>query len=369
MGYWSMKLNFYLECATALIGIVLWCACSRRYNILDLKDQIYLKMIRCTTVMAILNLLACIIIRRNWFPFRIISGIIICISFIYMVGILMHLNMYLKESICSKNSVTSNQFVWFGFPLFLMGLALLVNCGTQYIYGVTQADGNIQIVFNALYKIPYILAICSLAIYSAQLLKGRNKLIAKRQYCFFAVPVLLLVTYYLQYRFKSTLILGFGYSLMLLVIYIYSYSTVMRSDDLTHLPDIYGFERMVAYRVGTEQPFEIMIITLQDWKKIQLQSGYEHTNYALVRIADYLKRLILGNVIARHGNHFFIILEGDNYEMSQNLETKISERFQREWTIENEKENMNVHIEHATYTENSPDIQTIMNWVMRGIIE
>ena len=226
-----------------------------------------------------------------------------------------------------------------------------------------------QIVFNAWYKVPYILAICSLAIYSVQLLKGRNKLIAKRQYCFFAVPVLLLVTYYLQYRFKSTLILGFGYSLMLLVIYIYSYSTVMRRDDLTYLPDIYGFEQMVAYWIGTEQPFEIMIVTLLDWKMIQQRFGYEHTNYALVRISNYLNRLIPGNVIARHGNHFFIILEGDNYEMSQNLETKISERFQREWTIESEKENMNVHIEHATYTENSPDIQTIMNWVMEGIIE
>ncbi len=362
-----MRLNFYLECAGLIIGVILWCACSVKYGQLDLKDQIFLRMIRNTTIICALNIIACVIVRKNWFSFRIAAEIIISISFLYMVAILLELNSYLKESVENRNILISGNMVIMGIPLFLDALALLVNCGTQFVYGVTRMKGNMQIVFNAGYKIPYLLVILSFLIYLIILWKGRNGLLAKRQYEFFVIPVFLIVIHYLQYRFKSITILGFGYSVVLLLIYVYSYNATIRQDDLTHLPDIFGFERMVAYRIGNHQPMEIVSLTIVDWMDKQRKHGYNQMNYFLIRIADYLAHNTTGCVVARHNNRFFVILENEDLEQREKWEERIRNRFEHEWTVSHMKESFLVKMDTAFYQEMMPHTQEVMNWIVGGM--
>lgn len=361
-----MRLNFYLECAGLIIGIILWCGCSMRYGVLDLKDRIYMGMIRSATVVSALNLTACIIIRRNWSSFRLIAGVIVCMAFLYMVWILMYLNLYLKECIENQNTVTSKDYILVGIPSFVDALILLVNCGTQYVFGMTRMEDNMQVVFNSWYKIPYALVMISLLVYIFFMCKGRNILLAKKQYELFLIPFLLVVVYYIQYRFKSVLVVNFGVSIVLLLLYVFAYGTVLRRDDLTHMPELYGFEKMLAYRAGTQQNMVVIILTVLDWERMLQQYGYDKMNHFLKHIARYLMRNTLPDTIARRNHQFYIILENEEYEQQAQWIQKINKRFEHDWMTHHTKAAFSIQIDKRECNGKEYQTQDIMNWIVGG---
>ena len=361
-----MRLNFYLECASLIIGVILWCGCSMRYGILDLKDRIYMSMIRTATIVSACNLVACVIIRRNWFSFRLVAGVVICIAFLYMVGILMYLNVYLKEYIDNSNSICTKDYVLLGIPSFANALLLLVNCGTQYVFGLIRMKENMQVVFNAWYKIPYVLVMLSLMVYVVMMCKGRNLLLAKKQYELFMVPFVLVAVYYLQYRFKSILVINFGVCIVLLLLYVFAYGTVLRRDDLTHMPELYGFEKMLAYRVGAQQNMSVVILTILDWDKMQQQYGYDKTNHFLKHIARYLMRNTSANSIARRNHQFYIILENEDYEQQEQWVAEVTKRFEHEWMTHHTKAIFGMKIDKMECKEKEYRTEDIMNWIVGG---
>ena len=361
-----MRLNFYLECAGLIIGIILWCGCSMRYGILDLKDRIYMSMIRSSTVISALNLIACVIIRRNWSSFRLVSGVIVCMAFLYMVWILLYLNLYLKEYINNQNMITTKDYVILGIPSFVNALILLVNCGTQYVFGMTRMEDNMQVVFNAWYKFPYILVAISLFIYIFMMCKERNILLAKKQYELFLVPFLLIVVYYIQYRFKSVLVINFGINVVVLLLYVFAYGTVLRRDDLTHMPELYGFEKMLAYRVGTQQNIMVVILTVLEWEKMQQKYGYDRTNHFLKHMARYLMRNTLPNTIARRNHQFYIILENEDYEQQEQWLEKVAKRFEHEWMTHHTKATFLIQMDKMICKEKEYQTEDIMNWIVGG---
>ena len=366
MGYIIMKLNFYLECAGLIIGIILWCGCSMKYGILDMKDRIYMNMIRSSTVVAVCNLFACVMIRKNWLSFRLAAGIIVCIAFLYMVSILMYLNIYIKECIDNNNAIATKDYVLLGIPSFVNALLLLVNCGTQYVFGLTQMEGNMQVVFNSWYKIPYLLVIISIIIYLFLMFKGRNILLAKKQYEIFLIPLILVIVYYIQYRFKSVLVINFGVSIVLLLLYVFAYGTVLRRDDLTHMPELYGFEKMLAYRSGLQQNMMVVVLTILDWDKKQQEYGYEKTNHFLKHIARYLMRNTAPNAIARRNHQFYIILENEDFEHQERWLEEVAKRFEHDWMTHHTKAGFSIRIDKMECKDNEYQTQDIMNWIIGG---
>ena len=222
-----MKLNFYLEGAGLIVGIILWLANSMRYSVIDLKDKIYVHMVRMVTALLGCNMIAYLIIRKNISGLMTVSEIIISISFLAMVWIWAYVNHYLMEVIYNKNSFSNGIYFIIGFPPFLNLLLVFANFGTHMVFDVGKVKGSIQVVFNSWYKVPYVLAATSLIIYLAIMMGGQKKLREKKQYVFFVIPIIMLVIYYFQYRFKSIAVLGFGYSIILLLIYIYIIIIIM----------------------------------------------------------------------------------------------------------------------------------------------
>ena len=331
-----------------------------------MKDRIYMSMIRLSTVVAACNLFACVMIRKNCLSFRLVAGIIVCIAFLYMVSILMYLNIYIKECIDNNNAIATKDYVLLGIPSFVNALLLLVNCGTQYVFGLTQMEGNMQVVFNSWYKIPYLLVIISIIIYLFLMFKGRNILLAKKQYEIFLIPLILVIVYYVQYRFKSVLVINFGVSIVLLLLYVFAYGTVLRRDDLTHMPELYGFEKMLAYRSGLQQNMMVVVLTILDWDKKQQEYGYEKTNHFLKHIARYLMRNTAPNAIARRNHQFYIILENEDFEHQERWLEEVAKRFEHDWMTHHTKAGFSIRIDKMECKENEYQTQDIMNWIIGG---
>ena len=331
-----------------------------------MKDRIYMNMIRSSTVVAVCNLFACVMIRKNWLSFRLAAGVIVCIAFLYMVSILMYLNIYIKECIDNNNAIATKDYVLLGIPSFVNALLLLVNCGTQYVFGLTQMEGNMQVVFNSWYKIPYLLVIISIIIYLFLMFKGRNILLAKKQYEIFLIPLILVIVYYIQYRFKSVLVINFGVSIVLLLLYVFAYGTVLRRDDLTHMPELYGFEKMLAYRSGLQQNMLVVVLTILNWDKKQQEYGYEKTNHFLKHIARYLMRNTAPNAIARRNHQFYIILENEDFEHQERWLEEVAKRFEHDWMTHHTKTGFSIRIDKMECKENEYQTQDIMNWIIGG---
>ena len=196
--------------------------------------------------------------------------------------------------------------------------------------------------------------------------KGRNILLAKKQYEIFLIPLILVIVYYIQYRFKSVLIINFGVSIVLLLLYVFAYGTVLRRDDLTHMPELYGFEKMLAYRSGLQQNMMVVVLTILDWDKKQQEYGYEKTNHFLKHIARYLMRNTAPNAIARRNHQFYIILENEDFEHQKRWLEEVAKRFEHDWMTHHTKAGFSIRIDKMECKENEYQTQDIMNWIIGG---
>lgn len=362
-----MKLNFYLEGAGLIVGIILWCASSVRYNIIDLKDKIYVHMVRMITILQGLNMIAYLIIRKNLLGLMAISEIIICISFLLMVWVWVYMNHYLLEVIYNKNYFSNKTYFIIGVPAFFDLLLILANWGTHEMFDVGKVEGSIRVVFNSWYKLPYTLAALSLVMYLAILISGQVRLREKKQYVFFIIPIFMLIMYYLQYRFKSTAFLGFGYSIVLLLLYIYSYNNIVKIDHLTHLPDGDTFKMMLDYRIGANQGMTVAMIALDDFKRVNREYGYNNGNRFIKLIAGYLEEQASEQCLSRYGGDKFAVIFEDN--AGRNVEEwceEILTRFKRPWKVGKLSHTLSVCISLVKYPDlagNSAEILELLEYL------
>lgn len=356
-----MKLNFYLEGAGLIIGIILWCASSVRYNIINLKDRIYVHMIRIVSVLTLLNIGSYFIIRKDLVKMMGIAEIIICISFFLMVFIWCYINLYLLETIYGRNYISNKSYMLTGLPAFVNAILILANWGNHKVFDVSKVDGSIQVAFNSWYKLPYILATCSFITYLVIIIRHRQVLIEKRQRVFYAIPFVMLVAYYFQYRFKFIAILGFSYMIVLLLLYIYSYESAARMDSLTKLVNRNTFRKMLDYRIGSKQNMIVAMISLDDFKRVNNEYGYSSGDKFIQTIAQYLKHQAPKKCLSRYGGDTFAIIF-DNWELVQVQQwcEEILNRFEHSWRVGKIKHKLSTCITLVEYPALADSLDEIL---------
>ena len=98
-----MKLNYFMEISGFVLCLLLCFITCARYNLIDLKDRIYVKMVHVVTVILGMNILSFFIIHNNILPMKNASYIGIYLSFWLLVWIIYYLNLYFDESVSRKN--------------------------------------------------------------------------------------------------------------------------------------------------------------------------------------------------------------------------------------------------------------------------
>ncbi len=362
-----MRLNFYLEGAGLVICSILWVACSNRYNMLDLKDRLYVYMVRIVTVLLAVNLLSCFIVRNNIFTFMWLAELIVCLSFWAMVWIWFYLNNYLIEVFYNRNTIPVHTYIIIGMPSFLNLLLLMANWANHEIFDVSRVEGTMQIVFNSWYKLPYVLVILSLLMYLAILVKNHSRLSEKKQYVFCVMPFIMLISYYMQYRFKSVASLGFGYTVILLLLYLYSYNYTARMDSLTRLPNGNSFKKMIDYRIGTNQAMTVALITLNDFKRVNYEYGCHNGRELIKAVAKYLEEVSPKKGIVRYGEDTFgVILDKASEQEITNWCEPVLERFEHTWKVGTLAHKMTVCITVVQYpdmADSSTEILELLDYL------
>lgn len=357
-----MVLDFYLELAAFIIGVILCCVSGIQYKITDLKGKVYVHMLRITTIMTACNLLAYVVIRNNLTMLIDIAEIIISFSFIFMVCIWMYLNLYLIERIKEKNYFHYKTYLYIGLPLFVQFITILINWGNHNLFDVSILNESVQITFNTWYGVPYVLAAVSFVIYLVFLLKNHQVIREKKQMVFFVVPVLMFIFYYLQYRFKAVAILGFGYIIVLLLLYLYSFQRSIKMDSLTRLPDSSTFKRMLDYRIGQKQTMTVAMITLDDFKQVNREYGYQNGNRYLRLIAMYIKEKAPMHCVSRYGgDKFAVVFDGKSCNDVQEWCNDLLSRFEAVWEIDKLQHKLSACVSLVEYPAMADSAEQILD--------
>ncbi len=329
-----MAFNFYLELAAFIIGIILCMVSFSQYKITDLKGKIYVQMLRVVTIITGCNFLSYLVIDNNIFTLMGLAKVIISFSFLLMVWIWMYMNLYLIETIQGKNYYMNKTYILVGFPFFVQLIITLVNWGNHNLFDVSVSDGDIEVIFHTWYKVPYVLAAISLGLYLGILVKYRKIFVEKKRSVVFLVPVLMALFYYLQYRFTSVAIVGFGYIVILLLLYLYSFHRSIKRDSLTRLPDGSSFKRMLDYRIGQKRTMTVAMITLDDFKQVNREYGYQNGNRYLQLIATYIKDNAPQHCVARYsGDKFAVVFDEQSCDTVQTWCNELLARFESVWEI------------------------------------
>ena len=362
-----MVLNFYLEFAGLLVCVLLWIVSSGQYKKIDLKAKIYVHMVRVTTIILGCNVIAYYIIKKNLSYLMTVAEIIIGFSFLMMVWIWTYLIYYLIEVVYNRNYFSSRTSAMVGIPLFMDIVIMFMNVGTHSVYDVIEVEDSVQVIFNTWYKVPYLIVAVSLLLYLVIAIRNHNVLKEKRQYIFYVIPILLISIYYLQYRIKSTVVLGFGYSVALLLLYMYSYSSSMKLDGLTRLPDGATFKKMLDYRIGQKQSMTIAMITLDDFKQVNREYGYHNGSRFLKLIAKYITSQAPKQCLARYsGDKFAIVFDEQSIQDTLSWCDNVLERFEHSWELGKLRHKLSVCIslvEYPAMADTSEEILDLLEYM------
>ncbi|MBR1865262.1 MAG: bifunctional diguanylate cyclase/phosphodiesterase [Lachnospiraceae bacterium] len=306
-----MELNFYLEGAGFILAIILCFACGVRYNIIDLKNKIYVGMVRVNTVLLGLNMVAYSILHYNIIELAGVAEVIICLSFLQMVMIWFYFNNYLLELIHNRNYVPAKVYYTIGIPVLVDVLLLVSNLALHHVFDVTEVEGQLRISFNDWYVLPYALAAVSVIVYIGIVLKNIRTLREMGQSVFLIIPFIMVVAYVFQYQHTFTAVMGLSYAIILILIYIFSYSTMIKLDTLTHLPDGDTFKKMLQYRIGSNKKMMVAMLSLDDFKRINSEFGYQNGDKFIHEIAAYLVAHSPKRCVSRYGGDKFTIIFED----------------------------------------------------------
>lgn len=347
-----MKLNYFMEISGFVLCLLLCFITCARYNLIDLKDRIYVKMVHVVTVILGMNILSFFIIHNNILPMKNASYIGIYLSFWLLVWIIYYLNLYFDESVSRKNHTPVSSYIIYGLPCFVNLIVLIINLVKHYVFDLTVVDSNMKVVFNTFCFAPYALAIISLVIYVVHLIRKHAEISERKQYIFYVLPILFLFAYYIQFRYKAVATFGFSCSLILLLLYLYSYNYNEKIDHLTNLPNEHSFNKMLDYRIGNGKPMFVAMLSLNEFKYVNREYGYENGNLFIKSIGDYLAEATPKNCLARlGGDQFGVIFDGASEDSVREWMEKIITRFEEPWHINKIEHKLSVSVTGVSYPE------------------
>ncbi len=345
-----MVINIYMEFAAFIFSFIICVATCTRYKIVDLKGKIYIHMVRLATLITGVNLLSCMFHNNNMKFSGAIITVTASFSLFAMLWNWMYLTLYLMEVVRNNNNFSKRTYIVTGLPLLINLIFILFNTYTHTMFEIKRVDGDFGIIFNEGYLVTFILSICSFIYYLYQMLKGRGIIIEKKQTILFVVPFILIIIYFLQYKYCYTALVGFGYTVVLFLIYLYSYNRTVKIDSLTRLPDGSVLKQMLDYRIGQKRSMIVAMITLDDFKQVNREYGYHNGNRFLKLIAKYMKNESPKQCLARYsGDKFSVIFDECDIEQVRSWCERILKRFEKSWELGKLQHKLSVCISLVEY--------------------
>lgn len=262
---------------------------------------------------------------------RILMTIVAPILFYYSVTII-----WQQKEILLK-WVYSTVWVYTIFAIMIISSPF-----TGIIYNV---DGEGPL-YKLMYAIPsfYIVLIIIMTFYMRKMLSGSLILVI------LSFPSLTMIFVIIEYFYPKLLISSTAVTASLVIIYLYIQNKKILQDDLTGTMNRRAFVQVVGMRLEEQQSFEIVLVSIDDFKNINNQYG-EHIGDALLKdFAGYLMSIQPDTHVFRFSGDEFAVLLKDSYQ--RQIVQSIRLRLKQPWEVAN----MQITLGATTAVLSIPDV-------------
>ncbi|MGI6069477.1 MAG: EAL domain-containing protein, partial [Blautia sp.] len=238
------------------------------------------------------------------------------------------------EHVYERNCMYRAMLILIALNLVFLFL-IIVNSKTAWIFWIDGAGGYHRGVLNkAGYGVMLLEIIAGLLCYVKNA-GSVSRQVAKAIKMIIGMEMFLLL---LQQMFPDVMLNGILMAFADMIFLMHFQSQKNGIDTVTGLGSRIRFLDEVSLRLGGEQQFQILLVSLKDFNLINRKYGYAWGSNVLYHVGDYLESWNVKSEVFRFSNVTFAVFcpYSSKEQADQNLES-LKQRFQEEWEINNEK--------------------------------
>jgi diguanylate cyclase (GGDEF)-like protein len=251
------------------------------------------------------------------------------------------------------------------WALSFVGLVLAIQIALVFVNLKTGClfhfDEQLRYIRGPLNKTPYMgLVVDAMDVVGCYFLV-RGHVRRTCEYALVTVPLLAAGLSTIQLTSPNTMLSGSAAAMSLLALFIYGQQEGVHVDHLTELCSRENFYRTLEKYTSRERLFYAMIISLRDFKQINIRYG-QRTGDAVLRAIGRYVLSIKGKVVACRfsGVEFSLILTDISDFAYEEVFQAVCARFQQPWDIEGKKLMLRAAVADVAYPECARDGNTLI---------
>lgn len=330
-GASKMYWNIAAECISIVNLIIIWFY-SRKSNLVPSLKNILFQMCFLVTFCAMsFNVLSTLMLAYPKYVPHTLTWVVTTIYFVATPLMGMGYFFYTAATVFENHGNAWKLMAWTSLPGLAYFVLVLVNPRTKSLFHIDELGNYSQ---GPLILITYL-------IFYMYCLGAVLVVIGWRKYVEPAIgrilasfPLIAMVVIVIQQLYPRVILSGSAATCALLIIYLYLQNKQNSMDYLTGLPNRQEFLKMLELQIKKMNAFNITVLSLRNFKRVNDTYGQHTGDMFLKNIADYLKRISGEHCLYRYsGDEFAILSYGLMDESLDANARKLQQRMQQAWTV------------------------------------
>jgi len=327
----TMYWNYLAEIASALYLLVILIY-SRRFRIYPSeRNRYFVNMIGIVFSIIVISVITVLFTEFHAFIPSTINTFVHTLFFLLYpwISILffyytLHVVYEDRESIMHRIQIIS------AIPILIYSILVFLNLTYGFMFTITNETGYIANSFEFLiFGVAYIYMFLML-IY---IYLNRNMIDIGLRIILISFIIITSFFVGVQYFYPHLLLGGTASGLSILIMYLYIQSKELVSDYLTRLPNRLALENMIKYRLKQKKNIQTIVVSLKDFKNVNSMYGQKNGDIVLKELTHFLVQLVGRVNVFRYSGDRFAILYDDKLNSTEDLLTKLQNRFKSVWEI------------------------------------
>jgi len=341
--------NYLAEIASALYLLVILIY-SRRYRLYPSnRNRFFVRMVGVVFATVIMSLIT-VFFSQN---FTLISNelnlfihTIFFLIYPWISVLFFYYSLYVIFEDNEKNIIKTQ--IYTSVFILLYSFLVLLNSKYGFMFTIDNVNGYQAHFFEVLiFVVAYIYMILMLIYIEI------NRRIIEIAQRLILISYILITSIFvtLQYLYPSLLLVGTAAGLSILIMYLYIQSRELISDYLTRLPNRLAFQGTVKYRLKMKKYLSTIVISLKDFKNINNMYGQRNGDRLLKELSQYFIGMVDRVNVFRFSGDKFALLYFEDQFVSQELISKIYDRFKLSWSVYDSQIYLEASILHINITD------------------
>lgn len=324
-----MHWNIVAECISEINLIIIWFY-SRKSNLVpSLRNRLFQFCFFVTFCAMSFNIASTVMIAYpEKFP-CFLTWLVTTVYFVATPLMGMAYFFYTLAAVFENKGNTMKIIIWTSLPGTVYFLLVIMNLFSNVLFSICP-DGTYTRgpLISVTYIIFYLYGVAAMAV----VVIWRKYMEPAIRRILVIFPMIALLVIIVQQLYPTVILSGSAATCALLIIYLYLQNKQNSVDYLTGLPNRQEFLKMIELLIRKSKYFNITVLSLRGFKRINDTYGQHNGDLFLQEIASYLKSISEPHCLYRFGGDEFVILSYGPFDasMSHNVK-KLEQRMQQPW--------------------------------------